>query len=145
MFQINSMAYGLLFSVASDTTVINSGYHVFLEPIDDEDIALMPWVGIYLATVAIQPVLVSGPAQWNATVGFSIIVRNEDVNGRLESIDALYRSIDPVISAVNSNKTLKGSVQVVDAITFEPFEVGREDENFIQAMQINIQAQQRST
>ncbi len=145
MFQVNSIAYGLLYSVASDTTIINSGYSVYLEPIDDEDIAQMPWVGIYLDGIDIEPARFGGPPTWDATLIFSMILRHHNTQGRLESIDALYRALDPVLTAVNSNKTLKGTVEIVNAITVEPFEMSRDDENFVQAMEIRLTAKQRSS
>ena len=145
LLYVNSIAHGLLYAVASDQTIVDSGYSVYLEPIDNEDVNLFPWVGIYWVGVQLPPGPISAGQVRDVTVDLSMIVRAENAGSRLQAVDALHRALGPVLTAVHCNLTLKGSVDQVEAISAEVFDVNRQADDWIQAAHISITAVKQVT
>lgn len=137
---VNSIAHGLLYSVTSDQTIIDSGFNVRLEPLDNEDINLFPWIGIYWNGAQLPPGPISAGQIRDVTIDLSMFVRVSNAGGRLEAVDALHRALGPVLTAVHCNYTLKGSVDEIQSISTEVFDVNRESDDWIQAAHIQITA-----
>ena len=137
---VNSIAHGLLYAVASDQTIVDSGYNVFLEPLDNVDVNLFPWVGIYWNGIQLPPGPISAGQIRDVSIDLSVYVRAENAGGRLQAVDALHRALGPVLTAIHCNLTLKGSVDQVEAIAAEVFDVNRESDDWIQAAHILVTA-----
>ena len=145
MIHVNSIAHGLLYAVASDATIVNSGFYVELEPLDAMDMSRVPWVGVYWGGAQLPPGPASAGQIRDITVELSCIVRAGNAGGRWQAVDALHRALKPVLTAIHCNHTLLGSVENITAISVETFDVNREADDWIQAAHILITAELQVT
>lgn len=142
MLDVTSVHWALFTAIASDATVVNSGFTVQFEPLDNQDFARSPWVGVYLDNVEMLPGAMGG-LQWDTALDFSVLVSAHDANGRVAAIQALQRAIPPVLTAIHCNITLGGQVDVIDRIAFVPQDVNRKDEDFVQFYEIQVVAKKQ--
>ena len=140
IIHVNSIAHGLLYAVASNAVVVNSGFHVYLEPLDNMDVNLFPWCGIYWDGARLPAGPISAGQIRDVECDLSIIVRAENAGSRLEAVDALHRALGPVLTAIHCNHTLTGVVDEITQIQTTVFDVSRESDDWIQAAHILITA-----
>jgi hypothetical protein len=140
ILNVNSIAHGLLYAVASDQTIVDSAFAVELEPLDNVDVSRSPWVGLYWGRASLPPGPISAGQVRDVEIELEAIVRVQQAGSRLEAVDALHRALGPVLTAIHCNPTLLGSVGQIMDIAVEPFEVNRAEDDWIQAAHILITA-----
>lgn len=137
---VNSIAYGFLYAVSSFAAVVNSSMAVELEPLSNEDINVSPWVGLYIDAVRLPAGPISAGQIRDVEVDLIATVRVQNAAGRLQAMDALYRALGPVLTAVHCNYTLSGAVQEISSIEVAPLLGDKTEDDWIQAAHILITA-----
>ena len=131
MIHVNSIAHSLFTTLASDSTLVDSGFTVQLSAPFPTDPGLTPWVGVYADDVTFDPWRLGGPQPWKAEILLMVVVQEQSLAGGLDANDRLHRALFPVLAAVNSNKNLDGTVRIINEIAIEPLErVLAEDDYF---------------
>lgn len=139
MFHVDSIMNALYTSIASDAAIVSSGFVVELEPVNQGDMNIGLWCGVYFIDAPFAPGAMGGQ-QFDGVVDMSVVVRATDAGGRAASILALQRAVKPVLTAIWCNLTLGGTVDVIDTINIQPFEIQRSTEDFIQSYEIQLAA-----
>lgn len=140
MIHVNSIAHAAYTMLSSDSTLVSSDFKVDLDQVFNTDPNRTPWVGVYTDEIDFQPMRVApGGKPWDAHVAVEIYVQEISLGGSYNANDLLNRAMFPVLSAVNSNLTLGGTVLVIESIDVAPFQrnILEEDNIFTNVITLN--------
>ena len=141
MINQNSISYSLYTTLSSNSTLVNSNVTVELNEVFNTDPNRVPWVGVYWGGTEIEPRRVGGGNPWQAQVEMRIFTQDiSGQNGELTA-DNIDRLVFPVLAAVNSNKTLDGTVLHITEVSLAPFDRDIEDEDWMWSNEIAITAE----
>ena len=122
MIHVNSIENALFTTLSSDQTLVNSGVNVTLNEPDNSDPALLPHVGVQYADHIIEPHVSNITQPWMMTIQFRILLQSAYFSNGQLAHDALARLLTPVMTAIDSNRTLDNTVDLIVR-----FENDRED------------------
>ena len=139
MIHINSIANAVYTLLSSDSTLVNSDFKVDLNEVFNTDFNRTPWVGIYADNISINPMRIGGSKPWDANISIEIYVQEISMADGQSVNDALYRAMFPVLSVVNSNKNLSGTVSIIESIDIAPYQriIENEDSLFTNVITLN--------
>ena len=132
MIYVNSIETALLTIINSDGPLTNSfNANVDLNQIYNTDPNREPWIGIYTGVIDVEPHTVRYNSPWKVTVPFEIYVQRSNYQDTNAGHDDLHRILSSVLSAIDSNRTLDNTVNLIVGMRIEPFERPiHEDESF---------------
>ncbi len=133
MIFIESISNALFVAIASDSTIVNSGFTVVHEDAFRADGGIYPWVGIYTGEFQILPHVVSGNKPWEANIDLDIIVAEQSMESGQNAGLRLSAAQSLVLAVVNSNKNLDGQVQIINSIVGSPIERPHDTEDTVYA------------
>lgn len=141
MIHVNSIANAVYTTMTSDSTIINSGFTVNLNEVFNSSPDRVPWIGIYADNIEFEPMRI-GTVQakpWDAHISIEIYVQEISMAGARKANDRLYRAMFPVLSAVNCNLNLSGTVRIIQSIEIAPFQrdILEEDNYFSNVITLN--------
>lgn len=135
----NSVSYALFTLIASDQTLVNSGVSVELHEPFCTDPNRMPWAGVYLNNVGIDPHTVNRTRPWEVTYDMSVFCRAHSYKrSGQEAADLAQRLVTPVMTAINSNRSLGIDGLMLTAMTVAPFERNLTEEDAQFSDEINL-------
>lgn len=137
MIQTNSIAFSLFTTIASDSVLVNSGFTVSLGEPPVGDLARSPWVSVLFQEIDLNPYRF-GNEPWLIHPKFQLIVQHGSYNNPQDALDKALRALEPVLDAVNSNKTLDNTVNILKEWTVENLETTEVDEDSFHSLGINL-------
>ena len=140
MINVNSVMSALGTIISSDSTLVNSGVSVEVSEVFNTDPNRTPWVGVYYGSTEIDPHRVGSQAPWRATHELWIFCQEHSHKSGEDASDLLDRLMFPVLSAVNSDKNLSGSVNIVTGFEVVPFDRDIQDEEWMFTNQVILRA-----
>lgn len=138
---VNSVSHSLYTTCASNQTLVNCGVSVDLNEPFNTDPNRTPWVGVYFGDVNLEPYRVSQCDPWQAFYSMRVFVQGASFENGQNAHDEMDRTLTHVITAINSNRTLDGTVRIVNGMTIEPFQRDIEDEQWMFTNEILVQAE----
>jgi hypothetical protein len=143
MIHVNSITNSLFLLVASDSTLVNSAVKVeTLVPFNDKP-TLTPWVGVYDGDFTLEPFTIGGNQPWKAQLELNIFVQTMNDRDAVTANNQLFELQNQVMSIVNSNKTLGGTVEMITELSSKPFQRDMDTSWRCYANQITIKANVR--
>ena len=83
----------------------------------NENAAICPWLGIYRESINYAPeTLGLGPDHWTAIMMLTLIVQSSNFNSGTQAEDDLEGYVKSVITKVFEDTTIRGSVDMINAI-----------------------------
>ena len=144
MIYVNSIMNAIYTLLSSDSTLGNSNVTIELNEPYNLDINRTPWVGVYNNDIEIAPHRCNYQAPWLAVYRPLIYVQEQQyITEERSTSDALDKLLTPVMSVVNSNRTLLGTVDMTRGYEITPYQLDIEQEDYIWAYQIMITAEKR--
>ncbi len=131
MIHPNSVAYSLFTTLSSDATLVNSNFNIDFHEVWNTDSAKAPWIGVYLDGIEIDPHHTQINAPWMATYNLQVFVQEHSFESGEKAMDRLHRAMTPVFTAINSNRTLDGTVNHIIGMEIVPFERNFSDEDWM--------------
>jgi len=128
MIYVNSIMNSLYTTLSSNSTLVNSNVTVEMAEPLNSDPNKLPWVGVYYNGSEIVPRRIGGSTPWQATHDLRIYVEDQSHLDSQTANDNLQKLLFPVLAAVNSNRTLDGTILHMTDISVEPFELNIEEE-----------------
>lgn len=121
---VNSITNALYTTIASDTTIVDSGVTVCLNDIFNSDPNLTPWIGVYAGDDTHEPErLVAGKRPWKAELELQVFIQTAGYDySPAEAQDDLQRLWTVVHSAIGSNLDLSNTVRNMTSISNNAFE-----------------------
>ena len=121
---VNSMEHALFTTIASNSTIVNSGVNVCKNEIFNSDPNLTPWIGVYAGDDVHTPErLVSGKRPWVANVELQIFIQTAGYGySPADAQDDLQRLWTVVHSAIGSNLDLDNTVRNMTQISNNTFQ-----------------------
>lgn len=144
MISVDSITNALYTILSSNSVLVNSAFTVQLGAPVNGDTALTPWVGVYLDNVHIIPHAVGGQP-WLGEIGLALVVQEYALGSPQTANERLYRALTPVLSAVNSNKNLSNTIDIIQEITVEPFDRDRRQDDWFFELLVSIKGERRLT
>ena len=138
MIFVESISNALFTAIASDSTIVNSGFIVVHEEAFRSDGGLFPWAGVYAGEFIIEPFLASAAQPWQATIDLDVIVAEQSMGSGNEAAMRLSAAQRLVLTVVNSNKNLDGTVQIITNIAVTPIERPHDTEDTVYANLITL-------
>ena len=136
MIFVNSIANALFTTISSNSVIVSSGYTVnFGEPIPGDE-TFTPWANVSFPTIEALPNQ-TGNTPWLTRVNFDIIIQDGSLKSPLDALDRTMKSLFPVLTAVNSNKTLDGTVLTLREWSVS-FESDKETEDWLHTARANL-------
>lgn len=122
MIYVHSVTSALFGILSADPVLTSSGYIVEEGEAFNRDINNTPWVGIYYGNLTIDPQTLGGVKPWEAQMDIFLYVQEGSHRSGQEVTRRLSRAQSAVLNAVNSNKTLNGSVLMTTGMEINPFQ-----------------------
>jgi len=141
MINVNSVMSSLYTTISSNATLVNSNVTVCLNEVFNTDPNLTPWVGIYYNGSGIEPRRIGASNPWRASYDMRVYVQESSHESGEKANDLLDRLTFPVLAAVNSNKNLDNSVNIITDIAVDPFDRDIQDEIWMFTNEITINAE----
>ena len=145
MIYTNSVVNALYTTLSSDQTLVNYNVLVELYRIQNSDPSNIPyWVGVLQPEVDVNPWRSNITAPWKAEYNLGIITQVQnysDIELQWQAMQQLDELNNHVWSAVNCNRILDGTVNMVTGFNISPF--NRDDiesDDFLMS-QVNIIAE----
>lgn len=141
-FNTNSATNAILLLCNSDATLVGSfGAYVCEHEEYNTDANISPWIGIYSPTMTIDPFR-SNPAQpFKGVYEFPVIVQTSNLRSPADAIRELSELTAAVYDAVMSDRTLKGTVNMVLGANIDPYNRVIESEDALMADRISVIAE----
>jgi hypothetical protein len=125
MIYTNSVIHALYTILSSDATLVNSNVLVEFYQIENSDPQSIPfWVNIVQPEIPITPWRSNVTAPWKAEFNIPIVTQVQDyadIALRWQAMRDLDNLNDNVWSAVNCNRTLNDTVNIITAWNISPF------------------------
>ena len=138
MINVNSVMNSIYTTVCSNSTLVNSDVKSSLNDIFNTDPNQTPWVGIYFNGCNIEAHRIGSSNPWRATYDIRMFAQDMSFAGATDANDKLDRLMFPLLSAVNSNKNLNGTVHILTGLTIEPFERNLDNEQWLFTNEIKL-------
>lgn len=122
MIYVNSYQHFLYTAIASDSVLVSSAFIVQKNRDYNTDPALIPWVGLYADSILISPHTFGGATPWIAHAKLLVYVQECSAVNMEDAVDRLFNALYPVLSVVNSNKSLGGYGDIITGITITPYQ-----------------------
>jgi len=120
MLAVNSISHSLLTTISSDQTLVNSGVNVFKEEPLNTNPDLTPWVGVYTLDHQISPYRSNINQPWMAELKFLLVLQDVSFESPEKAQNLLDELWTSVFTAVNSNRSLNGTVLQIKEFSIEP-------------------------
>ncbi len=137
----NSVMHALYTALSSDSVLVSSGVTVELDEVFNSDPNRTPWVWVYFGEVAIEPRRSDVSRPWLAAYSLLDYAQDHSHTGGLDAKDRVNRLLTPVLTAINSDKTLGGTVNIVNGLTVTPFQRNLEADDWFFTDEILITAE----
>ena len=137
----NSVMHALYTALSSDSVLVSSGVTVELDEVFNSDPNRTPWVGVYFGEVAIEPRRSNVSRPWLAAYSLLVYAQDHSHSGGLDAKDRVNRLLTPVLTAINSDKTLGGTVNIVNGLAVTPFQRNLEADDWFFTDEILITAE----
>ena len=131
MINVNSVMNSLYTTISSNSTLVNSDVKTCMNDVFNTDGNMTPWVGVYFNGVTIDPHRIGSSTPWRATYDIRIFAQDMSFDNAQDANDKLDRLMWPLMSAVNSNKNLDGTVHILTNLAVEPFGRNLDDEQWL--------------
>ena len=141
---VNSIAWSLYTTLASDSVLVSSGVLVELQPVFNTDPNLTPWVGVYYDRAALTPRRIGGVEPYDAVHDLLVYCSAADLGSPREANDRMWRLLTPVWDAIDGNRTLDNTVQMIEDVQMLPWQVQREDEDYLFTMEVTLRVRERA-
>ena len=133
---------GSLFTtITSEQTVVNSGICIEQEVPLNSDPNNTPWVGVYFEDALIEPYRSNITSPWMVQYNLLLYIQGSSYDDPTEANDLLHKTMDVVLSAVNSNRTLDQTVLHIKEWNIEPVQRDLEEDGYFFTNEIRIQAE----
>jgi len=137
---VTSFIYTLL---SSDSILVNSSITVELNEQFNRDINKTPWVGVYGGEIAVLPHRAQITQPWIITFEIPIYVQGASFDNGQEAADILDRTLTPVLTAINSNRALGSTVDLIREWEITPFDRDIDDNNYFYTDELLLRAEVR--
>ena len=137
----NSVMHALYTALSSDSVLVSSGVTVELDEVFNSDPNRTPWVGVYFGEVAIEPRRSNVSRPWLAAYSLLVYAPDHSHAGGQDAKDRVNRLLTPVLTAINSDKTLGGTVNIVNGLVVTPFQRNLEEDDWFFTDEILITAE----
>lgn len=137
----NSVMHALYTALSSDSVLVSSGVTVELDEVFNSDPNRTPWVGVYFGEVAIEPRRSNVSRPWLAAYSLLVYAQDHSHAGGQDAKDRVNRLLTPVLTAINSDKTLGGTVNIVNGLAVTPFQRNLEEDDWFFTDEILITAE----
>jgi len=138
---VNSVSHSLYTTISSNATLVSSDVFVTLNEPFNTDPNKTPWVGVYFGDITLEPFRISQCDPWQAFYTMRVFVQGTSIDDGQSAHDELDRTLTEVITAINSNRTLDGTVRIVNGITVEPFQRDIDEEQWMFTNELIVQAE----
>lgn len=138
---VNSVTHSLYTTISSYDTLVNCGVHVDLNEPFNTDPNRSPWVGVYFGDITLEPFRISQCEPWQAFYTTRVFVQGTSMVDGQTAHDELDRILTHVITAINSNRTLDGTVNIINGISIEPFQRDIDEEQWMFTNEIILNAE----
>ncbi len=140
MINIGSVSNAVFTIIASDQFVVGSNYYVDLNEPFNTDSNRQPWVGIFTGETNITPGQMNIRAPWESEYLINVFIQDSSLVSGQKATDNALRAIEPVFTAVNSDRTLKGTVIHITEMNILPFQRNDDDNEWMFAYLLEITA-----
>lgn len=144
----NSVMNAIFTILSSNSVIVDSGINIDLNLLRELDPNRMPWIGIYNASVSVEPHRVQRPNPWLVTYNPQLIILNSQFNFNQEEVqDTLDKTLTIALSAINCHdnhgRTLNDTVDAIKGFEIEPFEQDFDEDNTLLGYAVTIIAEVR--
>ena len=144
MIFVNSVMNALYILLSSDSTLVNSNVTVEMNEPYNIDINRTPWVGVYHNEIEIAPHRCNYQEPWLVTYRPWILLQEQQyITEEQSTSEALDKLLTPVMTVINSNRTLLDTVDMMRGFDIVPYQLDIEQEDYIWAYQITLTAEKR--
>jgi len=144
MIYPNSVNTGIHTILSSDTTLVNSNVTIELNTLYNLDPNRTPWIGVYNNTMSVVPHRVQRPLPWMVTYSPILYVQDIRYDDESDVAERLNDLLTTALTAINSDRTLMGSVDILKGWEITPFELDIDEDTAIYAYEVVLTAERRA-
>ena len=141
MIWVNSVNNALFTILSSDSVLVSSGVSVDLNELYNLDPNRAPWIGIYNNNFTIDPRRVQINQPWMTTFNFTVHVQDIRYDYDTLAGQSTNELLTHTLTAINSNRTLDDTVNIITGFEITPFQLDIETETDLWAYEIIINAE----
>jgi len=141
MIWVNSINNAIYTILSSDSVLVSSSVNVDLNELYNLDPNRAPWIGIYNNNISVDPRRCQVNQPWMSEFNFTIHVQEIRYDTDQQGGEKLNELLTHTLTAINSNRTLNDTVNIIKGFEINPFQLDIERENDLWGYEINILAE----
>lgn len=143
MIHVDSITGALFTQLSSDATLVASGFTVQEGEGLNHHVEHTPWVGVYYGGMSVAPHTLGGQRPWQAELELLVYVQEASLVSGQDATRRLGRAQSRVLAAVQGDRRLGGTVEMVTALDVTPFQRDLEAERWLFTNEIALRVDVR--